>query len=112
MQTSSLYTYIPLIKTIVRKNNNEQDKNNYLNTYSDFSGLINTTLNLFSYHLLTEFVGINWHINFINMMEKSILQAHSIMILTKILHIIKAFEYLKYLWDIYSDATNHICMNW
>ncbi len=80
---------------MVRKNNNEQDKNNQFYTYSDIFKSISAAVNIPSFLLLAKFADSNWHSSFMNMMKKNVLQAHSTMILTKILYTSKVFEYLK-----------------
>lgn len=95
MQTSSSHIYILPTETIVIRNDNEQDKNDQSYAHSDIFEPISTIINIPSPLLLEEFANPNWYINFINMMEKGILQAHSTMILMKTLRTSKAFEYLK-----------------
>lgn len=41
--------------------------------YLDFYKLINFAINIFFYLLLAEFIEPNWHISFINIIEKSLL---------------------------------------
>lgn len=94
-QTSFLHTYISPTETMVRKNDNERDKNDQSYAHLDISEPISAAVNIPSSLLLAEFADPNWYISFMNMMEKSVLQAHSTMILTKTLRTSKAFEYLK-----------------
>lgn len=112
MQNSSPHTYIPLNKIKVKKNHNEQDKNDKFYAQSDIFESLNAIVNIPSLFPLAEIDDLNWYISFINIMEKNILQAYSTMILTKTLHISKVFEYLKSLWYINSSAINYICISW
>lgn len=73
MQTLSFYIYIFLIEIIVKKNNNEPNKNDQFYAYLNFFKPINITINLFSLLLLAEFGDPNWYISFINIIKKSLL---------------------------------------
>lgn len=77
----------------------------------EISEIISVAINISSLLPLKEFVDPNWHISFMNMMEKNLLQAHSTMIFPKTLRTSKVFEYLKNLWHIDSGITNHICIS-
>lgn len=94
-QTSSPHICILSIKINVRRNNNERDKNDRPYAHLNISEAINATINIPSHFLLAEFANSNWHISFMNMMEKSILQVYSTMITIITLSISKAFKYLK-----------------
>lgn len=108
LQTSSPHAYISPTETMVRRNDNEQDKNDQSYAHSDIFEPISAAVNMPSPVPLAEFADPNWHISFMNMMEKNVLQAHLTMISTKTLRTSKTFEYLKNLWHIDSGATNHI----
>lgn len=106
-QISSPYLYIPQIEIMIKKNNNKQDKNDQSYIPSNISEPISTFLNMFS-PFIAEFANLNWQISFMNIIEKSVLQAHATMILTKTLYTSKVFKYLKSLWHINLGVTNYI----
>lgn len=58
---------------MVRRNNIKQDKNDQFYSHIDILEPINTTINILSSLLLTEFVNPNSYINYINIIEKTIL---------------------------------------
>lgn len=54
---------------MIRKNENEQDKNNESYTHSEISKPISVAVNISSSLLLEEFANLNWHISLMNIME-------------------------------------------
>lgn len=61
---------------MIRKNDNERDKTDQLYTHSNIFEFISAVINIASPLLFTEFANSDYHISFMNIMEKSVLQAH------------------------------------
>lgn len=73
LQTSSSHIYIYLIKIIIRKNYNKQDKNYQSYAHSNIFKHINIIVNILFTFSLAEFANLYWYISFINMIKKNIL---------------------------------------
>lgn len=73
MQISFFHVYISPNKIIVRRNYNNQDKNDQSYAHLDISEPITATINISSLLPLVEFADSNLHISFENIREKNIL---------------------------------------
>lgn len=97
-----------MVKPLIRKNNRDQDEITGSHFLLKISEPLVAAVKFSSIIPLEDFIYLNWHINFIILINKKLLFFYLAMILPKTILTYYLFEDFKNLWHINSDITDYI----